>query len=31
MLSITKAQLSLPDAYETKGVYPIFFKEKCKK
>ena len=30
MLSITKAQMSLPDAYKTKGVYPIFFKEKCK-
>ena len=30
MLSITKAQLSLPDAYKTKGVYPIFFKEKYK-
>ena len=31
MLSITKALLSLPDAYKTKAVYPIFFKEKCKK
>ena len=30
MLSITKAELSLPDAYKRKGVYLLFFKEKYK-